>query len=143
MTTVEKIMSRHVASVHMDDTVDKVRKIFAQSRFHHLLVMENHRPVGIISDRDLLKAVSPYVDTAAERERDTATLRRHAHQIMSRHLITIAVDATVIEAIRMFVNEKISCLPVLNLDGSVAGILTWRDILRAIINTVEKSHKDH
>jgi predicted transcriptional regulator len=40
------------------------------------------------------------------------------------------------------VHEKISCLPVLNKDGSVAGILTWRDILKAIAATVEKTHKE-
>ena len=141
MTTVDKIMSRRVVSVHMDDSLNKVRKIFAQSRFHHVLVLERQHVMGIISDRDLLKAVSPYVDTAAERERDTATLRRHAHQIMSHHVITLPIDGTVLEAIRLFTHEKISCLPVLNRDETVAGILTWRDILKAIVATVEKSHK--
>ena len=141
MSTVDKIMSRRVVSVHMDDSLKKVRETFEHVRFHHLLVMENGRLAGVISDRDLLKAVSPYVNTLAERPRDAATLRKRVHQIMTRKLITINVDGNVLEAIKLFINEKISCLPVLNLDGSVAGILTWRDILKAIVATVEKSHK--
>jgi hypothetical protein len=37
---------------------------------------------GVISDRDLLRALSPYVGTASENARDTATLRKRVHQIM-------------------------------------------------------------
>jgi len=143
MTTVDKIMTRRVVGVRMDDDLNKVRKLFSQTNFHHLVVLDQQRVVGIISDRDLLKAVSPYVGTAAERERDTATLRRHAHQIMSHHPITLPVDGTVLEAIRLFTHKKISCLPVLHKDGVVAGILTWRDIFKAIIHTMEKAHQDN
>jgi acetoin utilization protein AcuB len=141
MTTVGKIMSRHVVSVDMDDKLADVREIFEHVRFHHLLVMENGSLAGIISDRDLLKAVSPYANTQSERPRDAATLRKRVHQIMSRKPITIPVDGSVLDAIKLFINDKISCLPVINKDGSVAGILTWRDILKAIVATVEKSHK--
>lgn len=142
MSTVEKIMTTHVVTVDMDDTLKEIREIFEHASFHHILVIENKKLVGIISDRDLLKAVSPYANTPSERTRDAATLKKRAHQIMTRKPITIDIDGSVLEAIRSFVDEKISCLPVLNKDGSVAGILTWRDILKAIAATVEKTHKE-
>jgi acetoin utilization protein AcuB len=138
MVTVEKIMSPHVLSVDMDVTLKEVREIFEHVRFHHILVLENERLAGIISDRDLLKAVSPYASTQSERPRDAATLRKRVHQIMTRKPISVNVDSSVLEAIRSFIDHKVSCLPVLNQDGSVAGILTWRDVLKAIAATVEK-----
>jgi acetoin utilization protein AcuB len=138
MVTVEKIMSPHVLSVDMDVSLKEIREIFEHVRFHHILVLENERLAGIISDRDLLKAVSPYASTQSERPRDAATLRKRVHQIMTRKPISVNVDSSVIEAIRSFIDHKVSCLPVLNQDGSVAGILTWRDVLKAIAATVEK-----
>ena len=140
MTKVENIMSRQVVSVGMDETLKEVREIFEHVRFHHILVVDDGRLMGVISDRDLLKAVSPYASTQSEHPRDAATLRKKAHQIMTRKPITIAVDGSVLQAIKCFIDDKVSCLPVLNHDGSVAGILTWRDILKAIISTVEKIH---
>jgi len=140
MVTVEKIMSPHVLSVDMDVSLKEIRDIFEHVRFHHILVLDNARLVGIISDRDLLKAVSPYASTQSERPRDAATLRKRVHQIMTRKPISIGVECSVLEAIRSFIDHKISCLPVLKEDGSVAGILTWRDILQAIAATVEKTH---
>jgi len=141
MTSVDKIMSRKVVSVGMDDSLSEIRGIFEHVRFHHILVTDNKRLVGIISDRDLLKAVSPYASTQSERPRDAATLRKRAHQIMTRKPVTILADGNVLKAIRLFIDKKISCLPVLNHDETVAGILTWRDILEAIVATVEKNHK--
>jgi acetoin utilization protein AcuB len=140
MVTVEKIMSPHVLSIDMDVTLKEIREIFEHVRFHHILVLDNERLVGIISDRDLLKAVSPYASTQSERPRDAATLRKRAHQIMIRKPVSIGIDGSVLEAIRSFIDDKVSCLPVLNEDGSVAGVLTWRDILMAIAATVEKAH---
>jgi len=140
MVTVDKIMSRNIVSVDMDVPLGEVREIFEHVRFHHILVLDNQRLVGIISDRDLLKAVSPYASTQEERPRDAATLRRRVHQIMTRKPISIDVDGSVLTAIRLFIDERISCLPVLNGDGTVAGILTWRDILKAIAASVDKSH---
>ena len=135
-------MTTHVVTVDMDVTLKDIREIFEHASFHHILVTENKKLVGIISDRDLLKTISPYANTPSERTRDAATLKKRAHQIMTRRPITIAVDGSILEAIRLFVEQKISCLPVLNHDGSVAGILTWRDILKAIVATVEKAHQE-
>lgn len=140
MTTVDKIMSRRVLDVDMDVTLREVREIFNHVRFHHILVKDGGQLVGIVSDRDLLKAVSPYVGTNVERPRDTATLKKRVHQIMTRKPITIGVDGSVLEAMRCFIDHHISCLPVLGRDGSVAGVLTWRDVLKALVATVEHAH---
>lgn len=141
MATVDKIMTRKVVSIDMDDTLKDIREIFEHAIFHHVLVLENKKLVGVISDRDLLKAISPYANTLSERPRDAATLKKRAHQIMTRKPITIAANSDILAAIRLFVDEKISCLPVLNNDGSVAGILTWRDILKATATIIEKVQK--
>ena len=135
MITVDKIMSRRVLDVDMDVTVSEVREIFRHAHFHHILVKDGERLVGIVSDRDLLKAVSPFVGSGDERPRDLATLNKRVHQIMTRKPITICVDGSVLAAIRCFIEHGISCLPVVSKDGSVAGILTWRDILVAIAAT--------
>ena len=129
---VEKIISKRIVTVDMDDTLKVIDEIFKNVRFHHLLVTENKKLTGVISDRDLLKALSPYANSPAELPRDAATFRKKAHQIMSRNPITIDSDTHVLEAVHSFIDNQISCLPVLDSNGYIAGILTWRDILKTI-----------
>jgi acetoin utilization protein AcuB len=132
--TIASIMSREVFRVRMDDSVWTIREIFDHAKFHHLLVMEKRKLVGVISDRDLLKAVSPFLDTISERERDLATLNRRAHQIMSRRPVTVAEQASVEDAVSLLLENDVSCLPVVSRGDAVVGIVTWKDVLKALFH---------
>jgi len=129
---IDKMMTTKVVSVHMDDPISVVKEIFDNTKFHHLLVIEDGKLMGIISDRDLLKALSPNIGTAAETTRDTATLNKRVHQIMTRKPVTLPMDADVYTAVEVFNRERVSCVPVLDTSGKVAGILSWRDMFKAL-----------
>ena len=70
-----EIMTRQVITIGMDDTIAAIQRIFERVRFHHLIVVsEDDEVVGVISDRDLLKELSPYLNTPSEQSRDLSTL---------------------------------------------------------------------
>ncbi len=127
---VAEIMSRNLVTVEPDDRLSLVKEIFDHAQFRHLLVLEQGVLFGVVSDRDLLKAVSPYVGSQVETWRDTATLNKCVHQIMSRKPVVLSAEADVLEAVRLFNQHRISCLPVVYQDMRPLGILTWRDLLR-------------
>ena len=131
---VDSIMTRRVVSVEMDDRLEVVKKIFDTLKFHHLLVVDSGGKLkGVVSDRDLLKALSPYVGSAAENARDIATLNRRVHQIMSRNLITLPPSASISEAVKLFLEQRISCIPIVDQALKPVGILSWRDVLKTLL----------
>ncbi len=130
---VNDVMSKTVVSVEMDDRLAEVKKIFDHTQFHHLLVIENGQLVGIISDRDLFKAISPNIGTPAASTGDEATLNKKAHQIMSRKPVTISEDATLEQAIALMNLRQVSCLPAIDPSNKPSGILSWRDILKSLV----------
>jgi len=129
---VDKIMTKPVVTVTLDDTLRVIKHIFANAKFHHLLVVEEEKLYGVISDRDLLKSISPFIGTIQETAHDKFTLNKKVHQIMSRKPITLTPLADVYEAIRLFNQHSISCIPIVNDQGAPVGIVSWRDILQAI-----------
>ena len=132
---VGKVMRRRWAQLEMDDDLWKVRELFQGLRTHHMLVIENEELVGVISDRDLLRAISPYLGSISEQTRDRATLDKRAHHIMTRDVCTITASRTLREAVRLFLERDISCLPVI-VPGSmkVEGMLTRKDVLRWLVS---------
>ena len=128
-------MTTRVVTIEMDDSLEMVRDIFKKVRFHHLLVVDNDKLVGIISDRDMLKAVSPFVGTMSETTRDRATLNKRAHQIMLHHPVTVRSSCSLQEAAELMLARGVSCLPITTVGGEVLGIVTWKDVLRAILDS--------
>lgn len=132
--TVEKIMQKEIVTVTPSTSLLDIRFLFEKHKFHHLLVMDDFKGLaGIVSDRDLLKHLSPFVGTYAENHLDRETLKKTAWQIMTPNPVTIEQNDSVQSAAALMLEYDVSCLPVLNTnhDGP-CGILTWKDILRII-----------
>ena len=126
---ISSIMTDKVTTVDMDISLGAICQIFEDKKFHHLLVVEDGELRGVISDRDVLKALSPFLNTPVEQTRDLATLDKRSHQIMSRKPTTTTKQATAKDAVRLMFQKNISCLPVMSSDGKIEGIVTRKDLL--------------
>ncbi len=131
---IQNFITRTIVSVEMDDTLAEVRNIFNHVKFHHLLVMNKERLVGIISDRDLLKELSPRIEKGTASEAELAVLKKRAHQIMSRKLITLSSNASFKDLLKTFLDKNISCIPILDKQGKVEGVVTWKDVFRYLLS---------
>lgn len=123
-------MSTRVVTIEMDDRLLVAQEIFENAPFHHLLVIEDDELQGVLSERDYLRALSPHVGNINETDRDSETLQRRAHQVMSRNPVTISPHKTLNDASRLMLEHDIGSLPVLK-RGKIVGIITWKDLLRA------------
>ena len=70
------------------------------------------------------------MSTAAELMRDTETLQKRVHQVMTHNPITIAPHCDINQATKMILDNDIGCLPVLE-NNIIVGIITWKDLLNA------------
>ena len=139
---IEEIMTKNAVTVKMDDSLSHVKHVFETHHFHHLLVVEQHKLVGILSDRDLLKAISPKIGTAAESLRDTASLHKRVHQIMNRDLVTLTSNSSLLTVIQTFNSHNISCIPIIDEQQRPLGIVSWRDVFRLLENKLSEKKAD-
>lgn len=129
---ISQIMKSPVVAVELDDPLKLVKEIFDGSGFRHLLVCELGRVVGVISERDLLRAISPHVNTHVYTTRDLATLNQRVHQIVKRDPRCLPSESSVGDAVRLLNGNRIGCIPVVDDARKPLGIVTRSDILRAL-----------
>lgn len=127
-----KVMSTNLITLEMDDDLGKAKAIFDQHKIHHILVLNDKELVGVITDRDIYKHLSPTIGTKKETPRDHSLLHKKLHLVMNRNLTTTSEDASLNEAVLLFHDNHISCLPVVNDKMEPIGIISWRDILKVI-----------
>ncbi|NMP31299.1 CBS domain-containing protein [Thalassotalea sp. M1531] len=134
---VNDLMTTVVSTVHLDDRLALVREIFNEHKFHHILVVDsNNKLAGILSDRDLLKAISPHIGLAAETTRDIATLNKRAHQVACRNVISLPKNASLASAVKIFHQHKVTCIPIVNEQDKPVGIITTKDIIRYLYEKI-------
>jgi acetoin utilization protein AcuB len=132
--TVDTIMSRDVVTVRPDAALMEIRGLLQEGGFNHLLVTETDDTLcGVISDRDVLRSISPFLDTYSEEHRDVKTLSQPASEIMQPDPITVTPDTTIKKASRMLLDNRVSSLPVVE-GTELVGIVTGKDMLEYYIS---------
>jgi len=116
---VRDIMTKNVRVVRPDTSVQEVVATMNKFNIGSIVVVQGERPVGIITERDILKR---QVEPCLAPETLTA---RH---IMSSPVITIDENLSIEEAARLMTKKRAKRLPVMN-GGKLVGIITYTDIV--------------
>lgn len=144
--TAGEIMTCQPYSLTQKDTVKKAIALLNEKSFRHILVTDkNKRLVGVVSDRDILRhlpyaKISPNSKTQRFREHSfsvpdkTLELEAPLTHVMEWDIVCITEDCSVADAAKKLQTEKISCLPVLNAEQDLTGIITVRDLMKLLLN---------
>jgi len=125
MLYVKDIMTRWVATIDPKRTMRDAATIMAKANAGSLIIMDKTKPVGIVTEGDISRALAKGADP------DKAPVRK----IMSRKLITVSPGLRVEEAAKLMAEKQIKKLPVLE-DGRLVGIVTQTDIVASSFDLV-------
>jgi acetoin utilization protein AcuB len=127
---ITEIMSSPPITGTLDDFLSEVKEMLAVNNTKHLVIIEEGKLMGVLSERDLLLAISPYVNSNVYTTRDLATLNQRVGQILERHPLYLDDQAELEDAIDMFDKNHISCIPIVDADFVPVGVVTKSDIIR-------------
>ncbi|WP_370977950.1 CBS domain-containing protein [Agaribacterium sp. ZY112] len=136
---VADIMTKSVTTVTGDTSLEKLKDIFLQVSFRHLLVEENNKLVGVLSDRDVLHHTSPFLGTEHERDLDKHQMQLKCCEFMARDVISVDEETLIDSASILLIENNISCLPVVDEFNEIRGIVSWKDILQYHVYGVDKT----
>lgn len=127
---ITAVMTTKLISVDCDQPMSEVYFVLKDAPFHHVPVLDGDRPVGIISSTDVLKLV---YDIDGTSERMLTTMLDHQFNIddaMTTDLVTLPESATVHDAAEVLADGKLHSVLVVDVDGSLVGIVTSTDLVR-------------
>lgn len=143
---VENYMTKHVFTVAPDETTHMVLSIMVNNKVSRVVVVRGHKPVGIITGRDLLPMSALFGPDTYETIREVFASHKQAQvivpsgisavflarDVMKYDPITIAKDSDLAEAAQIMARNRISGLPVVDSNNDLVGIVTKSDIVRAL-----------
>ena len=101
------------------------------------MIDTNRRLVGLITQRDVLRGQISVLVGLSEAERRARQEELRVSTLMTRDVWTVTPDTLASHAGRTLLDHKYSCLPVVDEDRVLRGIVTERDFLRFSIKARE------
>ncbi len=130
---VRELRTTDVVTLTEDETLAHAQRCMARGRIRHLPVVRERTLVGLITHRDLLAAsFSIFAEVEANEQRrifDTIGVV----EVMHRDVVTVSPELPVSKAARILLENKYGCLPVVDDEQQLQGIVTEADFLRLTV----------
>ena len=131
---VADAMTTDVVTLNPYNTFAEVVSLMAKHPFRHFLVLESPgRLVGVISDRDVLRALARTVNWQTT----------FASDLMTSNVLTVQPQSELSLAAAAMLEKRINCLPVVNDKGDTCGIITSSDLLKSYRDLQERLEKEN
>jgi CBS domain-containing protein len=125
--SISSCMTKNVKTIHSDKGLFNVCRIMKDNGIGSVIVVDesnNDNPIGIITERDIVNYLSS----------PEVRLRMQVNEIMSKPLVTARETQSLIDALQTMQENNFRRLPIVNKEVKLVGIVTDKDIFKAIIN---------
>ena len=119
---IGQIVSRNVVSVAPETSLQEALTIMAGSRISCLVVAEKKRPVGIFTERDLVRAIARHTELGS----------RPIRELMTSPVVTIHGKLTLFEAYSIMLSNKIRHHVVVDSSGRIIGVMSQSDLINVL-----------
>jgi CBS domain-containing protein len=126
---VRDIMETKLVTISANERLSMVEDIMTLGRVRHMPVVQGGQLVGVVSERDLLRASLSVLSEHRDAERRAFLHVVEISRVMSAPPIVIGPDASIEQAALLMADKKIGCLPVVAGDQLI-GMVTETDVLR-------------
>jgi CBS domain-containing protein len=115
-----------------DARVAFIRKMMMEKGISRMPIMDGATLVGIVSETDVTAAMRGVKRRSSQGHQDNNVERMVALDIMRADVITAKPDLSIRDAAKLMIEKGIGALPIVNESRHLVGIVTRRDIVRAI-----------
>ena len=131
---VADIMTHSVVTLYEEDDLENVAEAMEKFRFGHVPVVDDGKLVGLITLRELSAVFSSRLDPTARVRDDALRKAVFVRDVMTVDVRTVHPDTPILDAARMMRDARLGCLPVVDRDGTLVGIVTATDMLDLVAN---------
>ena len=136
--SVKDIMTYNVKTLTLDDTIGTCLEIMTENKIRHIPIVDNAAEegepnfVGIVSQRDVFRQISPYLEKIGQADSDIKALKQPLVQIVTRKPKCASPDNPIQDATTLMVENRVDSIPVL-FENDLVGIVTSTDVLELFV----------
>lgn len=131
---VKERMSKQLITISKDDNINKAIDIMTNHGLHRLPVVENGKLIGLLTEGMISQKGASKATSLSIFELNYLLSKTNVSTIMERNVITIGENDWLEDAALKMLQYNIGCLPVVDAENKVVGILTQNDMFKSFID---------
>ena len=148
---VKDVMSKNVITISPEESISNAIDKMAKNNISGLIVVEDEKVVGVISESDVLKifksefpelklssnislSIFSLIKSGIKIIREIKKIGKlKVKDLMSKKVFFVKPEDTILEAARIMSKKDVRRLPVIDENGKLVGVISRTDILRALV----------
>ena len=136
--TVADLMTKKVVTFFEEQSLPLAQDLMELKKMRHIPVInDERRVVGIVTHRDILRVQSRAFNYLDGEQPTTMAPNVPVKKVMSRDVWTVDQNASAYDAGKLLLDHAFSCLPVIDADHKLVGIVTDRDYLKFVLSLLD------
>ncbi len=127
--SIQKVMTTNPITVQKGQKLSEVNAIFREHNIHHVPVLDQKKPVGIIAEADVLRLIYDAGNTDSRMQDSMIDQQHTINDVMTTDLKTLSTSSTVRDAAELLSDSRYHSVVVLE-NEKLAGIVTTTDLIR-------------
>ncbi|MBN1133428.1 MAG: CBS domain-containing protein [Methanosarcinaceae archaeon] len=128
-----EVMQKNPITASPGDRVSHIRRLILDNDIGRFPVIENGEVVGIVTEKDVAKAMRAFRDIVSGNQQDSRIKNLIVEDIMVRGVKSVYTNTPVLDVVKLILEENIGGVPVLNMDGEMVGLITRRNLVSSMV----------
>ena len=141
MITVKEMMTSNPITLSRFNSLHDARKLMEEKGFRHIPIVDDEELVGLVSQRNIFANGVSSQELMSKEELSKIEAGTLIADIMSTNITTITAKINVADAAHLIFNKKFGCLPVVDNNNHLVGIITDHDFVSMTIQLLDMMHQ--
>lgn len=137
---IKNILIPGLKTISPDASMEEAERLMNEHHFRHLPVSDGAKLVGILSDRDVQRAMT-VIFSPDHKHQYLIQKHKKVSEYMTTPVNKMKVNEPVEKLVREMVNKKISCMIIEDESSKEIGIITTEDLLILLLDKLESEGK--
>ena len=137
MITVKEMMTPNPVTLSRFDSLHDARSLMEKHRFRHIPIVDDGQLVGLVTQRNIFAHGVSSQELMSKDELSEIETGTILADIMSTNIISVTANIDIADAAQLVFTKKIGCLPVIDHENRLIGIITDHDFVSITIQLLD------
>ena len=135
---IANIMTTSVFQLDIENSMYEVHKLMKESQIRHVPISQNNEFIGVVTQKAIIAKVMYLLDNYGSSSLERREKSVSVSDLIDKNVVFANPDMPLVDAAEFFLANRHGCLPIVDKDNLLQGIVTSSDFVKLSLTLLDK-----